>query len=362
MADYDPTGAIYKGFQMGMSLREMKERKETLGLAKKADIRAEKGLEITQEQNVRAREAHTLSMSINKFAIATAGLPAMLNNPNVAKNYLQQLSEKNKGTSLEDIYKSMAEATDNTGDLEALKKLSNLNFKLYKALKENKVDEALNATAQIDAINVQHPRLKESITNNMSQIRNVLGVEDERAIERKKQIHSAQVVHWRNIYKYQTIANPTEEEKQEAAQSMLFLKKLPKGSLDITAQEKVQKEFIKAPAAPEAKLWSASGKEPIPVDMNDMQAIKKAISEGYRPSPGTQNAAKFLIVAGQAAGIDPQKIQQGTLSEEEAKLLGTKYKEMFGTENALMMLLQMFGGTGLGAGGMGFEGEAAPIK
>jgi len=78
----------------------------------------------------------------------------------------------------------------------------------------------------------------------------------------------------------------------------------------------------------------------------EVRAEAMKIREEKRKTTTSGSYDKNLLVAAQAAEIDPEKVKSGNLSKEEAIAVAEAYREQFGTENLIKMLF----GAGLATG------------
>jgi hypothetical protein len=69
-------------------------------------------------------------------------------------------------------------------------------------------------------------------------------------------------------------------------------------------------------------------------------ALEEEKQKGKMATTRTASFDKNLLVASQAAGIEPGKVKSGTLSKSEAADVADKYRELFGTESLLNMLFK----------------------
>jgi hypothetical protein len=111
---------------------------------------------------------------------------------------------------------------------------------------------------------------------------------------------------------------------------------------------------------PNFKTFYDVGGKPHTIDVSK-ETPKKDWSED-RPSSESESYDKNLLVAAQAVGISPKKVKTGDLTKDEAVKVADKYKEMFGTESLIKMLMGGMMGGGPSGGGMKFDAKGNPIK
>jgi len=78
----------------------------------------------------------------------------------------------------------------------------------------------------------------------------------------------------------------------------------------------------------------------------------------------TKRTINNLSIAARAVGVDLKKLEQGDITPEQAEKIADKYKEKFGA-NAFLNMLMQYGGMGAQGGGTGpvlqFDSEGNPI-
>lgn len=98
---------------------------------------------------------------------------------------------------------------------------------------------------------------------------------------------------------------------------------------------KVGDEIVTKELQPDGKTWKEIGK-----------------ARRYKPSEGKEkevNYDKNIYIAAQAAGVDPEKIRKGQITQDEAMRVLEEYKKNFGSESLLEVL---FKGMGQAPGGV----------
>jgi hypothetical protein len=85
---------------------------------------------------------------------------------------------------------------------------------------------------------------------------------------------------------------------------------------------------------------------------------KKKLAE-HKAKNQTDSYDKNLLVAAQAAGVDPEKVKKGGLTQEEAVAVAEAYSEQFGTKSLLQML---FSGMAPEQPALKFDDKGNPVE
>jgi len=82
----------------------------------------------------------------------------------------------------------------------------------------------------------------------------------------------------------------------------------------------------------------------------DMQAYTRYLQQGgklnilqflqQKTPPKAENYDKNLYIAAQAAGVSPEKVKSGKLTQKEATAIAKTYSEKFGTQSLIELLMK----------------------
>jgi len=80
----------------------------------------------------------------------------------------------------------------------------------------------------------------------------------------------------------------------------------------------------------------------------------------YKPPQAAQNYDKNILIAAQAAGIDPEKVKSGNLTQDEAIKVADSYSKRFGTQSLIQLLTS--GGIGGGKPSTQYDNKGNLVK
>jgi hypothetical protein len=122
----------------------------------------------------------------------------------------------------------------------------------------------------------------------------------------------------------------------------------------------LQKAGNKTPNEIELQIRANAGDPSAKAVLDKIQADKVRVAKESRP-PAAPSYDKNILIAAQAAGIDPEKVKSGNLTQEEAIKVADSYSRRFGTQSLIQLL--MSGGAGSsGTPSVKYDANGNPVK